>query len=195
MRGRTKKWEKEESIQLINGWQMRVKKKLHSCKGHQSQKRVWRGIMRVPELVKYDYVALIQRKQTSRTWKVRVRLLLWPPITELCRKGHGTGQEKTLAKPAGAAVGLLGDMKPFAFLSSGFPTKIKFAQLRSLCLTPQEFLWPFSSTDDREETPKILHPLKFLEGSCVVLKKVLPFQPLAEYPSMILMPENKPDRC
>lgn len=175
---------------------MRVKKNLHSCKGHQIQKAAWRGIMRVPELVKYDYVALIQRKQTSRTWKVRVRLWLWPSTTELCRKGHGTGQEKTLVNPPGAAVGLLGEMKPFAFLPSGFPKKMKFAQLCSLCLTPQEFPWPFSSTGDREETPKI--PWSFMRAVVLCSRKSYQFQPLTEYPSMILMPENKPDitdRC
>lgn len=88
--------------------------------------------------------------------------------------------------------------RSFTFSSSGFPKKMKFTQLCSLCLTPQEFPWPFSSTFDREETPKTLHSLKLHEGSCVVLKKVLPLQPLPEYPSMIWMPEKKPDitdRC
>lgn len=50
------------------------------------------------------------------------------------------------------------ERQSFAFSPSGFPKKMKFAQLCSLCLTLQEFPWPFSSMGDREETPKMLHP-------------------------------------
>lgn len=108
--------------------------------------------MRVPDPVKYDYVALIQREQTT---------------VELKKKGSDYNFGLLPQSSAGKDVELGKRRHWQNFLElllvswerpSGFPKKMKFAQLCSLCLTPQEFPWPFSSLGDREEAPKMLHP-------------------------------------
>lgn len=124
--------------------------------------------MRVPDLVKYDYVALIQRKQTTVELKKKEsdNFGLLPQSSagknmELGKRRQWQNFQELLL------VCRERRNKAFTFSPSGFPKKMKFAQLCSLCLTPQEFLWPFSSMGDREEAPKMLHPLKFHEGCCV----------------------------